>query len=121
VPTARDSLLARIRQLERDPGVHRDVVRHFRGTLNDLEQAALEFREWERVRSAAESAEVSAGVLDGGLERPWLDTKSAAVILGCRERWVTQLCLTGRSGGGQAGTHLVPGCGFGGGLQAERQ
>jgi hypothetical protein len=96
--TARDSLQSRLRQLELDPHVHRDVVRHLRGTLADLELAAWQYRDWESARSAADSAEPSWDVLDAGLDRPpgWMDTGLAAASLGCSERWVTTLCLTGR-------------------------
>jgi len=40
----RESLPTRIRQLEVDPGVHRDVVRHLRGRAADLEEAARQYR-----------------------------------------------------------------------------
>jgi hypothetical protein len=90
-------LQERLRKLELDPGVHRDLVRSFRNTIGDLETAALESRDWEMARAATDSAERSGSVLDAGLERPSrLDTKSVAAILDCQERWVTQLCVTGR-------------------------
>jgi Helix-turn-helix domain len=94
----RDPLRTRIRQLEVDPGVHRDVVRQLQGTAADLELAAREYREWESARAAKESIEVPPGGVDAVLDRPSLrwDTGSAAASLGCSERWVTQLCLTGR-------------------------
>ena len=53
----RDPLQARIRQLEVDPGVSRDVVGALRGTAADLEMAAREYREWIAARSASESSE----------------------------------------------------------------
>jgi excisionase family DNA binding protein len=104
--TARDLLRSRLRQLELDPHVHRDVVRQLRGTLNDLEQAALEFREWERSRSAADSAELESAGLDAGLEGPsfrWVDTGSVARELGCSRRWVTTLCRIGQLAGTRVG------------------
>jgi Helix-turn-helix domain len=88
--TARDSLQSRLRQLELDPHAHRDVVCHLRGTLADLELAAWQYRDWESAPSAADSAEPSWDVLDAGY------TGLAAASLGCSERWVTTLCLTGR-------------------------
>jgi hypothetical protein len=93
-----DSLPSRIRQLELDPGVHRDVVRQLRGTAADLELAAREYRVWFAARSAAESAEVPRGRVAAGSDRPprWVDTGSAAASLGCTVRWITQLCLVGR-------------------------
>jgi hypothetical protein len=94
----RDPIRARIRQLELDPGVHRDVVRHLRGTAADLEMAALEYRDWEMVRSAADSVEAPGSGLAAGLDCPsrWVDAGSVAASLGCTVRWVTQLCLVGR-------------------------
>jgi hypothetical protein len=90
-----EPIRARIRQLEVDPGVPWDVVRALRGTAADLEMAAGDYREW--TRSASESAEVPNSGLDACLDRPsGLDTGSVAASLGCSERWVTQLCLTGR-------------------------
>jgi excisionase family DNA binding protein len=103
---ARDSLRSRLRQLEVDPHVHGGVVRHFRGTLNDLEQAALEFREWERSRSATDSAELESAGLNAGLEGPsfrWVDTGLVARQLGCSRRWVTTLCRTGQLAGTRFG------------------
>jgi hypothetical protein len=96
--TARDSLRSRLRQLEVDPGVDRGIVRGFRNTIEDLELAAHEYRDWERARSAADSAEASVSVLDAGLDCPsrWVDAGSVAASLGCTVRWVTQLCLVGR-------------------------
>jgi excisionase family DNA binding protein len=97
--TARDSLLARIGQLERDPGVHRDVVRQLRGTAADLEMAALEYRDWEQSHSAADSAEVESVGSGAGLENlpnRWGDTGLVAAELGCSERWVRALCSSGR-------------------------
>jgi hypothetical protein len=42
----REPLAHRIGQLERDPFVHSDVVRHLRGTAADLEMAAYQYRDW---------------------------------------------------------------------------
>jgi hypothetical protein len=95
---AHDVLRERLRQLEVDPCVHRDVVRGFRNTIADLEMAAAEYREWERARAATDSAEVPTSAVRAVLDRPsrWMDTGSVAASLDCSERWVTQLCLTGR-------------------------
>jgi hypothetical protein len=96
---ARDVLLSRLGQLERDPAVHAGVVRGFRATLDDLELAAVEFRDWERSRrSAADSAEVTGRAFGAESDSPptGLDAGTVAEVLGCTERWVTQLCLTGR-------------------------
>ena len=96
--TGRDSLRSRLHQLERDPGVDAVVVRHFWGTLADLELAAREFREFEAARSAADSAEAPPSGVEAVLERPsdrW-DTGSVAASLRCSARWVTTLCMTGR-------------------------
>jgi Helix-turn-helix domain len=94
----RDPIRTRIRQLELDPAVHRGVVRQLRGTAADLEEAARQYRDWIMGRSAADSAEASVTALDTGLDGPprWVDTSMVAASLGCSERWVTQLCLTGR-------------------------
>ena len=70
-----EPLRARIRQLEADPHVNRDVVRHLGGTAADLEEAALQYR--EVACSAADSAEQPWGGSDAGLENPpdrWVDT-----------------------------------------------
>jgi hypothetical protein len=92
----RDSLQSRIHQFERDPGVHPGVVRQLRGTATDLEEAARLYREWASC-SAAEAIEAPPSGLEAVLDRPsGLDTGSVATSLGCSERWVTQLCLTGR-------------------------
>jgi hypothetical protein len=40
---SREALQVRIRQLELDPYVHRDVVRELRSTAADLEEAARQF------------------------------------------------------------------------------
>jgi hypothetical protein len=85
----RDSLRSRIRQLELDPGVHPDVVRQLHATAADLEEAAQQYREWQR--NAADSVEVSGGGAGAGLACPvgrW-DASTAAASLGCSERWVT--------------------------------
>jgi hypothetical protein len=94
----RDPLQSRIRQLELNPGVHRDVVRQLWGTATDLEMAAREYRDWFDARSVAESAEVPRGVRDAesGCSPRWVDARSTAASLGCTVRWVTQLCLVGR-------------------------
>jgi hypothetical protein len=93
----RDPLRVRIRQLELDPGVHPDVVRQLRGAEADLETAARQYRDWVDDRSASESAEAPPSGVDASLDRPFgLDTGSVAASLGCSERWVTQLCLTGQ-------------------------
>jgi hypothetical protein len=98
---ARDVLVSRLGQLERDPSVHRDIVRGFRNTLDDLELAAVSFRDWERSRAdrnATEAAEVSGGGGGAGsaLRPTGMDVGAVAASLDCSERWVTQLCLTGR-------------------------
>jgi hypothetical protein len=97
----RDPLRSRIRQLELDPYVHRDVVRDLRVTAADLEEAARQYRELvDRSRSVvADSVEVPRRGSDAGLgnlPNRWVDTSLVAAELGCSERWVTQLCLTGR-------------------------
>jgi hypothetical protein len=90
-----ESLPARIRQLELDPGVHRDVVRQLRITEADLKEAAHQYRDWSAERS--ESVEVPNSADLGGLERPLgMVAREAAAVLGCGERWITQLCLSGR-------------------------
>jgi excisionase family DNA binding protein len=97
--TARDSLQSRLAQLERDPYVHRDVVRQLRGALADLEFGAQQFRDWELARNATESAEVPQGGRDAGLGNPsqrWVDTSEVAASLNCSKRWVTQLIQQGR-------------------------
>ena len=96
--TTRVSLRSRLRQLAADPGVDPRIVAGFRNTIADLELAAGEFRDWERARSAADSAEVPVGGLAAGLERPlsWGTTGSAAEALACSPRWVTQLIAMGR-------------------------
>jgi excisionase family DNA binding protein len=96
--TARDSLSSRLRQLESDPHVHRDVVRHLRGTLADLELAAIAYRDWERARSVADSVEVTRGGSSAGLENlpGWGDTSEVAASLGCSKRWVTALIQQGK-------------------------
>ena len=103
----RDPLQARIRQLEVDPGVSRDVVGALRGTAADLEMAAREYREWIAARSASESSE--ARIAD--LMQAW------TVLLGWTQgRWprawavraLGDPALPYRSARGyQAGTHLV--------------
>jgi hypothetical protein len=96
--TTRDSLRSRLSQLQVDPGVDRGVVRGFRNTIEDLELAAHEYRDWEMARNATESTEVPQGGPAAGLDCPsrWVDAGSVAASLGCTVRWVTQLCLTGR-------------------------
>jgi hypothetical protein len=90
-----EPIRARIRQLEVDPGVPPDVVHALLGTAADLAMAAGEYREW--TRSVSASAEAPRSGLDACLDRPsGLDTGLVAASLGCSERWVTQLCLTGR-------------------------
>jgi hypothetical protein len=98
---SRDALQVRIRQLSLDPNVHSDVVRELRAMAAGLEEAARQYREMvDRSRSeVADSAEVAgrgfaAGL--GNLPSRWVDTGLVAAELGCSERWVTQLCLTGR-------------------------
>lgn len=93
-----EPLRVRVRQLEVDPGVHRDVVRHLRGTAVELEEAARQYREWDSARSAADSAEAPGDGFPAGLDCPsrWADAGSVAASLGCTVRWVTQLCLVGR-------------------------
>jgi excisionase family DNA binding protein len=98
----RESFPARIRQLELDPGVHRDVLRQLRGALDDLELGARAYREWEAARSlseVADSIERLRGGSDAGLENPsqrWVDTSEAATILDCSPRWITALIQQGR-------------------------
>jgi hypothetical protein len=100
--TARDSLRERLRQLEVDPYVHRDIVRGFRNTIDDLELAATEYKKYTGHSSAtpvAEAVEVPSGGHEAGSGRLAMDrwdTGLVAASLGCSERWVTQLCLTGR-------------------------
>jgi excisionase family DNA binding protein len=97
--TARDSLQARLRQLERDPYVHRDVVTQLRGVLADLELGARAYRDWELVRNVSDSAEVDSAGVGGGLEHPsqrWGDTSLAAASLDCSERWIRALIAQGR-------------------------
>jgi hypothetical protein len=100
--TARDSLRSRLRQLQLDAGVDPAIVRGFHNTIEDLELAALQFRDWEMARRSvsefADSAEVPGGGDSAGLESPprWVDAGLVAASLGCSVRWVTQLCLTGR-------------------------
>src|SRR5215204_1935791 len=65
-----EPLRARIRQLEVDPGVPGDVVRHLRGTAADLEEAARQYR--EVACSASESAELRFPRFPGG-SRSWSD------------------------------------------------
>jgi hypothetical protein len=79
----------RIRQLERDVGVHRDVVRQLRGTATDLEMGAREYREW--TCSDADSVEVPESVSE-----EWLGVGLVAADLNCSARWVTALCQQGR-------------------------
>jgi hypothetical protein len=95
-----EPLRARIRQLEVDPHVPGHVVRHLRGTAAELEEAARQYRELvDRSRSeVADSVERLQGGFDTKSENPprWVDTSMVAASLDCSERWVTQLCLTGR-------------------------
>ena len=87
-------------QLEVDPHVPGHVVRHLRGTAAELEEAARQYRELvDRSRSeVADSVERLQGGVDTKSENPprWVDTSMVAASLDCSERWVTQLCLTGR-------------------------
>jgi hypothetical protein len=101
----RESLPSRIRQLSLDPGVDPAVVRQLRGAAADMELAADEYRAWDAVRNAADSAEASESGLASGLDRPsrWVDAGSVAASFGCTVRWVTQLCLAGRLAAVKAG------------------
>jgi hypothetical protein len=93
----REVLQERLRKLECDRWTNPALVRGFRAWVSDLEAAALAAQDWDRARSATESAEVPGNALETRLERPpRLDTKAVAVILDCEVRWVTQLCVTGR-------------------------
>jgi excisionase family DNA binding protein len=95
----RESLPARIGQLARDPGVHRDVVGQLRGVEADLVMAAELYRAWESVRNATDSVEVRRGGCSAGLGNPsqrWVDTGEVAASLNCSKRWVTQLIQQGR-------------------------
>jgi hypothetical protein len=97
----RESLPARIGQLERDPHVPGDVVRDLRATAAGIQEAARQYRELvESSRSeVADSAEVDSGGVGAGLENPsqrWVDTCSAGTILNCSTRWITALIQQGR-------------------------
>jgi excisionase family DNA binding protein len=101
--TARDSLRSRLRQLEMDPYVHRDVVGQLGGVLAELELGAPQFRDWESARRSvsevADSVEVPRGGSDAGLRNPpnrWVDVGEVAAVLNCSARWVTALCQQGR-------------------------
>jgi len=98
---SRDALQLRIRQLERDLYVNPQVVRDLRLMVAGLEEAARQYRALvDRSRSeVADSVEVprgGSGAGLGSLPNRWVDTSLVAAELGCSERWVTQLCLTGR-------------------------
>jgi excisionase family DNA binding protein len=91
----------RIEQLQRDPHVPRRVVDDLQGTAAAIQEAARQYRELvDRSRSVvADSVEVprgGSGACLGSLPNGWVDTSLVAAELGCSERWVTQLCLTGR-------------------------
>jgi excisionase family DNA binding protein len=97
----RESLPARIGQLERDPHVPGDVVRDLRATAAGIQEAARQYRELvESSRSeVADSAEVDSGDVGAGLGNPsqrWVDTSEVAASLNCSKRWVTQLIQQGR-------------------------
>lgn len=96
--TARDSLQARLHQLERDPHVNPQVIRQLRGVLDDLELGAAAYRDWERIRNATDSVEVLRGGRDAGsdcLPHRW-GVAEAAASLNCSHRWVTALIAQGR-------------------------
>jgi hypothetical protein len=98
---SRDALAVRIGQLARDPRVDSRVVRDLRVMAAAIGEAARQYRELvESSRSeVADSVEVPRGGSGAGLENlpnRWGDTSLVAAELGCSERWVTQLCLTGR-------------------------
>jgi excisionase family DNA binding protein len=93
-------LQQRIRQLEVDPHVPGEVVRHLRGTAAGIEEAARQYREWSTgsATSATEATEVShrGGGAGSGLRPAGMDVGSVAAGLGCSPRWVTQLIAMGR-------------------------
>jgi excisionase family DNA binding protein len=92
----RDVLPRRVRQLECDPAVSGDVVRHLRGTAAAIEEAARLYR--ERVAEVTASVEVESAGGDAGLGNlpiGW-GVAEVAASLGCSERWVTQLIAMGR-------------------------
>jgi hypothetical protein len=87
--TARPQLELRLAQLERDPYVHRDVVRQLRGALEDLELGAQQFRDWDAVRNATDSVEVPAAGRVQRSENPYRwGVAEVAVMLNCGPRWV---------------------------------
>jgi excisionase family DNA binding protein len=92
-------LQQRIRQLECDPHVPGEVVRHLRMTAAAIGEAARQYR--EAVTSAvsvADSVEVNSGGTDAGLGQlpnRWGVAETAA-SLGCSRRWVRALVSQGR-------------------------
>jgi excisionase family DNA binding protein len=88
--------------LQLDAGVDPAIVRGFRNTIEDLELAALQFRDWEMARRSvsefADSAEVPGGGVSADLGNPprWVDVGEVAAALNCSTRWVTALCQQGR-------------------------
>lgn len=90
-----------ISQLERNPNAHPDCARELRATWADIRMAGwayLDWRDTEVPQSAA--AEVPLGGDGPSLDRPpviaGLDTGEVAMRLRRSERWVRQLCVSGR-------------------------
>jgi excisionase family DNA binding protein len=96
-----EPLRVRIRQLECDPAVSGEVVRHLRVTAAAIGEAARQYRELvDRSRSeVADSVERLRGGPDAGLGNPlhrWVEVSEVAALLNCSPRWVTALCQQGR-------------------------
>jgi excisionase family DNA binding protein len=91
-----EPLRVRIRQLECDPAVSGDVVRHLRVTAAAIGEAARQYR--DLVAEVADSADVSAASSSadlGNLPNGW-GVAEVAASLNCSERWVRALIAQGR-------------------------
>jgi excisionase family DNA binding protein len=91
-----ESLPRRVRQLECDPNVSGEVVRHLRGTAAAIEEAARQYR--QLVSEVSDSTEVRSGGSGSQSDSPlrWGTAGLVAETLGCSPRWVTQLIAMGR-------------------------
>ena len=91
-----EPLRVRIRQLECDPAVSGDVVRHLRVTAAAIGEAARQYR--DLVAEVTDSADVSAASSSadlGNLPNGW-GVAEVAASLNCSERWVRALIAQGR-------------------------
>ena len=91
-----EPLRVRIRQLECDPAVSGDVVRHLRVTAAAIGEAARQYR--DLVAEVADSADVSAASSSADLENlpnGW-GVAEVAASLNCSRRWVRALIAQGR-------------------------